>query len=126
MPSYTLASVWAGRPHWIFHHMAMGDVRWNPSSEPVVGYSIYRSSTAAGPFIRLNPANLVTSTNYTVPACWLGMTKAPPRMSSVHSCFVCAASRRPIWSKTRGIRNRWWQKEKNRPTIKVGLMCRKN
>ena len=24
-PSYTLASAWAGRPYWIFHHLAMGE-----------------------------------------------------------------------------------------------------
>jgi hypothetical protein len=24
-PTYTLASAWAGRPHWMFHHMALGE-----------------------------------------------------------------------------------------------------
>ena len=24
-PTYTLTSAWAGRPYWMFHHMALGE-----------------------------------------------------------------------------------------------------
>ncbi len=37
---------------------------WNPSSDTVLGYHVYRSTNAAGPFTRLT-ASLITDTNYT-------------------------------------------------------------
>jgi len=121
-PGYTLTCAWAGRPHWVVHHMALGEtigfctrltqnnstlyaangaarlvhiallgdptlrlhpvvpptnlvsradglggmvLTWTPSSDPVLGYAIYRAATAAGPFGRVN-AQFTTSTNYTV------------------------------------------------------------
>ena len=121
-PGFTLTSAWAGRPHWVVHHMGMGlpigfsakvtqnnsstydfnlgarlnhlalmgdptlrlhpvpppsgfgmstngnggmTLTWNPSSEAVVGYAIYRATAESGPFTRQNNI-LVTSTNYTV------------------------------------------------------------
>jgi hypothetical protein len=36
---------------------------WNPSSDTVLGYHVYRSTNAAGPFTRLN-GSLITDTNY--------------------------------------------------------------
>lgn len=119
-PTYTLASAWAGRPHWMFHHLALGEtigfstrlsqnnsmsyvanyaargvhialmgdptlrmhpvappsalsvntsedggvvLQWAASSDPVVGYHVYRAPTIAGPFTRLT-GRLITATNY--------------------------------------------------------------
>jgi hypothetical protein len=39
---------------------------WNPSSDTVLGYHVYRSTNAAGPFTRLN-GSLITDTNYIDP-----------------------------------------------------------
>ncbi|MBE0544980.1 MAG: hypothetical protein IH623_26885 [Verrucomicrobia bacterium] len=36
---------------------------WNPSTDTVLGYHVYRSTNAAGPFTRLN-GSLITDTNY--------------------------------------------------------------
>jgi hypothetical protein len=38
-------------------------LNWSPSSDPVLGYHIYRATSASGPFTRLT-SNLVTSTSY--------------------------------------------------------------
>jgi hypothetical protein len=43
------------------------DLSWNASSDPVLGYHVYRAPTAAGSFARLT-ANLATGTGYTDPA----------------------------------------------------------
>jgi hypothetical protein len=37
---------------------------WSPSADTVLGYHVYRSTNAAGPFTRLN-GSLITGTNYT-------------------------------------------------------------
>jgi hypothetical protein len=79
-PSYGLASVWSGRPHWFLHHMALGEtigfgtrLTQNNASD-----GLYRSyvNTAAGqvhlalmgdPTLRLHyvapPENLTSTTN---------------------------------------------------------------
>jgi len=46
-PTYTLASAWAGRPHWFVHHMALGQT---------IGYSARRSqnNNSSGPYKQLN------------------------------------------------------------------------
>jgi len=118
--TYTLASAWAGRPIWAFHHMGLGEtigssaritqnntglyaynvvptgvhvalmgdptlrmhpvappsaliirtnaagglkLSWNPSTDPVAGYHVYRSSLASGPFSR-RTASLLTTNEY--------------------------------------------------------------
>ncbi len=120
-PSYTLTSAWSARPHWICHHMGLGetigfstlltanqsaydynyavdhshiistallgdptlrmhvvappralavnanalgglDLGWNPSPDAVLGYYVYRASTADGPFTRVPGSGLVTTT----------------------------------------------------------------
>ncbi len=42
-------------------------VTWTPSSEPVLGYNVYRSTNAAGPFVRVNeillPGNTYTESD---------------------------------------------------------------
>lgn len=120
-PTYTLTCVWASRPNWFFHHMALGetigfstrvtqnnnglyerrnnahavhialmgdptlrmqivapvsgvaaaangvggaDVTWNASPDTVLGYHVYKSAVAAGPFTRVNE-ELITGTSYT-------------------------------------------------------------
>jgi len=120
-PGYTLTSAWAGRPHWMVHHMGMGEtigfstrltqnntglyaannaahfthialmgdptlrmhpvappsglvirtngagdmlLTWLPSPEPGAGYAIYRATSEAVSFSRLN-SQLVTTTSYT-------------------------------------------------------------
>ncbi|HEX5053515.1 MAG TPA: fibronectin type III domain-containing protein [Planctomycetota bacterium] len=122
---WTLADVWAGRPHWSFHPMGMGEtigacarlsqndttaggygarsvhialmgdptlrqhviappasvavvdawpqasVTWDPSSDPVAGYHVYRAATPAGPFVRLSGA-VVAGTAFTDPSPVLG------------------------------------------------------
>lgn len=122
-PTCTLAAVWAGRPNWQVHHMALGetigfctrltqanageydynvsargvhialmgdptlrmhfvtpvsgvavapgaaggaDLTWIASPDAVLGYHIYKSATAAGPFVRVN-ADLVPDTSFTDP-----------------------------------------------------------
>jgi len=40
------------------------DLSWTPSTSPVVGYNVYRSTNSNGPYDELNP-NLVSSTSYT-------------------------------------------------------------
>ncbi len=46
------------------NHDAGVELSWSPAAAPVAGYAIYRASTSAGPFVRLNPA-LVEGTNFT-------------------------------------------------------------
>jgi len=114
--SYVLTSCWAGRPHWQYHPMGMGEttgycakltqnnnglyvtgssprgihialmgdptlrlhavtppsgltvssgtLRWNASPDSVAGYHVYKASSAAGPFTRLN-SSLITGTSFT-------------------------------------------------------------
>jgi hypothetical protein len=124
LPSYGLASVWSGRPHWFMHHMALGEtigysarltqnnapgglylnqinscagqihialmgdptlrmhivapptnlqlstngggttLSWVGSSDSVLGYHVYRASTATGPFTRLT-STLATANTFT-------------------------------------------------------------
>jgi hypothetical protein len=120
--TYGLTDAWAGRPHWYFHHMGIGEtigysarltqnnlgtysgaygpeihialmgdptlrmhvvappsaltaapgatttfLQWAPSPDPVAGYAVYRSLSAAGPFTRVN-GTLVAGTSYTAPS----------------------------------------------------------
>jgi hypothetical protein len=116
-PTYTLAAIWAGTPHWFLHPMGLGEtlgfctrltqnnrntyqqvnpgtrqvhvsllgdptlrlqvvappgnvqatqgqsnsvtLTWNAASDAVVGYHVYRGSTAMGPFQRLTTAPVV-------------------------------------------------------------------
>jgi hypothetical protein len=124
-PTMGLTCCLAGRPHWYFHHMGLGEpigystrltqnnsglygnqvnklqrgvhialmgdptlrmhpvapptdlraepapggahLNWHASSDPVVGYHVYRASSAAGPFLRLTTSPLRTNdfTDYT-------------------------------------------------------------
>jgi hypothetical protein len=121
-PTMGLTSCLAGRPHWFFHHMGLGEpigfsarltmnnsslyrnevnnltrgihialmgdptlrmhpvappaslsgtfgsggvvLNWSPSSDPVVGYHVYRSESPSGPFSRLTPS-LIAGTAFT-------------------------------------------------------------
>jgi len=116
---YSLTCSWAGRPHWFYHHMGVGEtigystkisqdnsflyqnpgigarsihvalmgdptlrmhvvgppsgltavqgtgvtLNWSASSDTIVGYHVYRSDFAAGPFTRLT-TNPVVGTSY--------------------------------------------------------------
>ena len=120
--TYTLAAAWAGRPHWFFHHLALGEtlgyctrlsqnnsglyrptqftrqvhialmgdptlrmhvvlppsgltasvtngsvtVTWNASADAnVVGYHVYRATSAGGPFTRLTGSSPLTVRSFT-------------------------------------------------------------
>lgn len=122
---WTLASVWAGRPHWQFHPMGLGgslgqcarlsqndstaagfsarsvhialmgdptlrehplapptgvvvtdawpqaNLQWTASADAVVGYHVYRSASASGPFTRLTTAP-IAGTAFVDPAALSG------------------------------------------------------
>ncbi len=123
-PTYGLACLWSGSPHWFCHHMALGEtigystrltqnngsnglyqtevtqfaglvhvalmgdptlrmhvvapasnlagavnggtvqLTWNSSPDSVLGYNVYRASSNAGPFTRLN-GQLITANSFT-------------------------------------------------------------
>jgi hypothetical protein len=92
-PNYTLASVWAGRPFWIFHHMALGETigfcarvtQNNSSLYSADLFSHYAHVALMGdPTLRMHPVappvNLVAAANGSggVDLSWNASTDSAP------------------------------------------------